>query len=178
MSKIGRTPVKLAKGVNVSFENGNLKVKGPKGELTQEVVADIDFEIGESEIILKRKSEAKQQKAFHGLYRSLLNNMVQGVSEGFSKVLLIVGVGYKAAVEGNKLTMQLGYCHPIIYDIPEGITCKCETPTKIIISGIDKVKVGQVAADIRKFRKVEPYKGKGIRYEDEIVKRKAGKATK
>jgi large subunit ribosomal protein L6 len=176
MSRIGKIPVKLPKGVKVSFANDTMTVEGPKGKLTQKYHPVISFENKGEEVIVSRVSEEKQVKAFHGLYRNLLNNMVQGVSSGFSKTLIITGVGYRAEVQGKILVMNLGFSNDIFIGIPEGISITAEGGTKVIISGIDKQRVGELAAQIRKLRPPEPYKGKGIRYEDEHIRRKVGKS--
>jgi len=176
MSRIGKIPVKLPKGVKVTFANDQMTVEGPKGKLTQKYHPVISFENKGEEIIVSRASEEKQAKAFHGLYRNLLNNMVKGVSEGFSRTLLITGVGYRAEVQGKLLVMNLGYSNDIFVGIPEGIGIVAEGGTKVTVSGIDKQRVGEIAAQIRKLRPPEPYKGKGIRYEDEHIRRKVGKS--
>jgi large subunit ribosomal protein L6 len=175
MSRIGKIPVKLPKGVKVSFTGDTMTVEGPKGKLTQKYHPVITFENKGEEVIVSRASDEKQVKAFHGLYRNLLNNMVKGVSEGFSKTLIITGVGYRAEVQGKLLVMNLGYSNDIFVGIPNGITVAAEGGTKVVVSGIDKQRVGELAAQIRKLRPPEPYKGKGIRYEDEQIRRKVGK---
>jgi len=176
MSRIGKIPVKLPKGVKVSFANDVMTVEGPKGKLTQKYHPVISFETKGEEIIVSRASEEKQVKAFHGLYRNLLNNMVQGVSTGFAKTLIITGVGYRAEVQGKMLVMNLGFSNDIYVGIPEGITITAEGGTKVTVSGNNKQRVGELAAQIRKLRPPEPYKGKGIRYEDERIRRKVGKS--
>ena len=176
MSRIGKIPVKVPQGVKVSFEGGIITVEGPKGKLTQKYHPVISFENSGDEISVSRANEEKQTKAFHGLYRNLLNNMVTGVTAGFSKTLLITGVGFKAEVQGKLLLMSLGYSNDIFIGIPDGLNVASDTPVKITISGIDKQQVGEFAAQIRKLRKPEPYKGKGIRYENEYVRRKVGKS--
>jgi len=176
MSRIGKVPVKLPKGVKVSFANDTMTVEGPKGKLTQKYHPVISFEAKGEEIIVSRSSEEKQVKAFHGLYRNLLNNMVLGVSAGFSKTLIITGVGYRAEVQGKMLVMNLGFSNDIYVGIPEGITITAEGGTKVTVSGNSKQRVGELAAQIRKLRPPEPYKGKGIRYEDERIRRKVGKS--
>jgi len=176
MSRIGKVPVKLPKGVKVSFANDTMTVEGPKGKLTQKYHPVITFEVKAEEIIVSRASEEKQVKAFHGLYRNLLNNMVKGVSEGFSKTLVITGVGYRAEVQGKMLVMNLGYSTDIYVGIPNGLSVAAEGGAKVTVSGIDKQRVGELAAQIRKLRPPEPYKGKGIRYEDEHIRRKVGKS--
>jgi large subunit ribosomal protein L6 len=177
MSRIGKQPIEIPAGVEVSFEGQTVRVKGPKGELTQALLEHVTAKQEGSQLIVERIDETRQARSYHGLYRTLLSNMVTGVSEGFSKNLEIVGVGYRAALKGNDLEMQLGYSHPVLVKAADGISFEVPQPTKIKVSGIDKQKVGQVAADIRKWRKPEPYKGKGIRYEGERVRRKLGKAA-
>ncbi len=152
-------------------------VKGPKGELSARVHDDIGFEIKENEVLLTRKSDAKEIRSLHGLWRALMANMVTGVTDGYSRKLELVGVGYKAEMKGKKLQLSLGFSHPILFGSPESIKIETPTPTSIVISGIDKQLVGQVAAKIRSFRPPEPYKGKGVKYEGEYVRRKAGKAA-
>jgi len=175
MSRIGKIPVKVPQGVKVSFANNLMTVEGPKGKLTQSYHPIITFEDKGSEIVVGRPNEEKQTKSFHGLYRNLLNNMVTGVSAGFSRTLLITGVGYKAEVKGNILILSLGYSSDIYIGIPEGITVTAEA-SKVVVSGIDKQRVGELASQIRKLRPPEPYKGKGIRYDNEKIRRKVGKS--
>ena len=175
MSRIGKIPVKVPGGVKVTIANELLTVEGPKGKLTQKYHPVITFEDKGAEIIVSRVNEEKQSKAFHGLYRNLLNNMVTGVSAGFAKTLLITGVGYRAEVQGQLLVMSLGYSNDIYVGIPDGLTITAESG-KVTISGIDKQRVGELAAQIRKLRPPEPYKGKGIRYENEKIRRKVGKS--
>jgi len=153
-----------------------VSVKGPKGTLTQGFNSEVSIAVEESSVIVKRKSETKRARSMHGLYRNLVNNMVTGVSAGFSKVLLINGVGFRAEVQGQILVLNLGFSNPVEYPIPDDLTIQCEGPTKIIVTGIDKQRVGQASAEIRSIRPPEPYKGKGVRYEDEHVRRKVGKA--
>jgi large subunit ribosomal protein L6 len=176
MSRIGKIPVQLPKGVKVTFQNEVITVEGPKGKLTQKYHPVISFDGKETEIVVSRANEEKQTKAYHGLYRNLLNNMVIGVSTGFSRVLMVTGVGYRAEVQGKLLSMSLGYSSDIYVGIPEGLSVTAEPSGKITISGIDKQKVGEFASQIRKLRLPEPYKGKGIRYEDEQIRRKVGKS--
>jgi large subunit ribosomal protein L6 len=176
MSRIGKIPVKVPGGVKVSFQNDEITVEGPKGKLKQKYHPVISFENKGGEIIVSRNSDEKQIKAFHGLYRCLLNNMVTGVSSGFSKSLVVTGVGYRAEVQGKLLAMSLGYSNDIYVAVPEGITVAVDQAGKITINGIDKHQVGEFAAQIRKLRVPEPYKGKGVRYENEIIKRKVGKS--
>jgi len=175
MSRIGKIPVKVPQGVKVAFADGQMIVEGPKGKLTQKYHPVIGFEGRSGEVIVSRMNEEKQTKAFHGLYRNLLNNMVVGVSAGFSKVMVITGVGYRAEVQGPLLFLSLGYSNDIYFGIPDGITITTEA-SRITVSGIDKQKVGEISAQIRKLRPPEPYKGKGIRYENEKIRRKVGKS--
>jgi large subunit ribosomal protein L6 len=176
MSRIGKIPVKVPSGVKVTFQNDEMLVEGPKGKLKQKYHPVITFENKGSEIVVGRKSEEKQVKAFHGLYRNLLNNMVTGVSTGFNKSLIVTGVGYRAEVQGKLLFMSLGYSNDLYVAIPEGLAVAVDQAGKITISGIDKQRVGEFAAQVRKLRGPEPYKGKGIRYEDEQIRRKVGKS--
>jgi large subunit ribosomal protein L6 len=176
MSRIGKIPVKVPGGVKVTFQNEEITVEGPKGKLKQKYNPVITFEDKGGEIIVGRQNEEKQAKAFHGLYRNLLNNMVIGVSAGFNRSLIISGVGYRAEVQGKLLSMSLGYSNDIYVGIPDDLSIATEQGGKITVSGIDKQRVGEFAAQIRKLRGPEPYKGKGIRYEDEIIKRKVGKS--
>ncbi|MBN2854260.1 50S ribosomal protein L6 [Patescibacteria group bacterium] len=177
MSRLGKLPINLPSGVQVSLNDLEATFKGPKGELKLKLGHDIELTIAESEIsILPKDKEAKNAKAFWGLYWSLARNCVIGVSEGFSKKLEINGVGYRAVVAGDKLNMNLGFSHPIVFEIPKGITATVEGNT-ITITGADKALVGETAANIRKLRKPEPYKGKGVKYSDEMIRRKAGKAA-
>ncbi|RCK77491.1 MAG: LSU ribosomal protein L6p (L9e) [Ignavibacteriae bacterium] len=177
MSRIGRKPIPIPKDVKVNIQGNIITVNGPKGTLKAEKVNEIDIEINGQEIVLKRASDEKRVKALHGLWRALIANMITGVSQGFQKKLEIVGVGYKAEAKGKGIQLALGYSHPIYFSPPEGIKIEVPSPTSISISGIDKHLVGLVAAKIRSFRPPEPYKGKGIRYEGEYVRRKAGKAA-
>ena len=176
MSRIGKIPVKVPKGVKVSFAGEVMTVEGPKGKLTQKYHPVISFEDKGEEIVVSRANEEKQTKAFHGLYRNLLNNMVTGVSAGFTKTLVITGVGYRAEVQGKLLSMSLGYSSDIFVGIPEGLAVTSDAGGKVSVSGIDKQRVGEFAAQIRKLRLPEPYKGKGIRYENEKIRRKVGKS--
>ncbi len=179
MSKIGKKPVLIPEGVNIRLEGRKLIVKGPKGELSLEIHPEIELEIDEKEIRVKRKSDEKFVRAMHGTTRSLINNMIKGVKEGFYKELLVVGTGYKADLRGRELILDVGYAEPKKYILPEGIKAEVKKEGanfKIRIEGIDKQKVGQVAAEIRKIREPDLYKGKGIRYADEVIKLKPGKA--
>ena len=175
MSKVGKLPVALPAGVNVTVANGVITVKGPKGELKQSFHDEIDIKVEGTEVVLTTKNDAKQTNAYHGLYRSLINNMVKGVTDGFTKTLVITGVGYRAEVKGKELVMNLGYSSDYIAIIPDGLTVVATPDGKLTISGIDKQLVGEFCSQVRKLRKPEPYKGKGIRYETEVIRRKVGK---
>lgn len=181
MSRIGKKPITIPAGVTVSVKDAVVTVKGPKGTLTQEVDRDIIVEVVADEVIVKRPTEQIRHRAMHGLYRSLISNLVKGVTEGYKKELELVGVGFKAANTGNILDLALGYSHNIIFEIPKELTITTTTEKgqnpKIFLESADKQLIGQVAAKIRGLRKPEPYKGKGVRYSDEIVRRKAGKAA-
>lgn len=177
MSRIGKKPVKVLKDVKVIKTGNNIEVKGPKGSMTMYVNPVISSEIKEDEVLFTRKTDTKREKALHGLYAVLFKNLVSGVTEGFSKRLELVGIGYRAEIKNQKLFLSLGYSHPIVFSPPEGIKIETPSDTAILISGIDKQLVGQVAAKIRSFRPPEPYKGKGIKYEKEFIRRKAGKAA-
>jgi len=177
MSRIGKMPVEVPKGVDVSLSKGTLSVKGPKGVLSLDVHSEIEVKVEDGVVTVHRPSDQPRHRALHGLVRSLVANMVTGVSQGFSRTLEIVGVGYRADVSGEGIKVQVGYSHPIEYPAPEGITLECPNQTTIVVSGADKQKVGQTAAEIRAFRPPEPYKGKGIRYQGEQVRRKAGKTA-
>ena len=176
MSRVGRMPIEIPAGVTVTQNEHTLTVKGAKGELTRTFHPDINVAVEENVITVTRPSDGKEHRSLHGLTRALVANMVTGVHEGFTKTLEINGVGYRAAKQGNKLALTLGFSHPVEMEAPAGITIDVPAPNKIVVSGADKEVVGAVAADIRKWRKPEPYKGKGIRYEGEVVRRKAGKA--
>jgi large subunit ribosomal protein L6 len=176
MSRIGKIPVKIPKGVKVSFANEVMTVEGPKGKLSQKYHPIIAFEDKGEEIVVSRANEEKQTKSYHGLYRNLLNNMVTGVSAGFTKSLIITGVGYRAEVQGKLLVMSLGYSSDIYVGIPEDLSVTADANGKVIVTGIDKQRVGELASQIRKLRLPEPYKGKGIRYDDEQIRRKVGKS--
>jgi len=175
MSKVGKLPVAIPAGVTVNVANGLISVKGPKGELKQSFHDEIDIKVEGSEVLLTTKNNAKQTNAYHGLYRSLINNMVKGVTDGFSKTLVITGVGYRAEVKGKELVMNLGYSSDYIAIIPDGLTVVATPDGKLTVTGIDKQLVGEFCSQIRKLRKPEPYKGKGIRYETEVIRRKVGK---
>ncbi|MGI6739336.1 MAG: 50S ribosomal protein L6 [Christensenellales bacterium] len=179
MSRVGKEPITVPKGVTVTISDENLvTVKGPKGTLSQQVQSDFTIKEQDGHLIIERPSNAKPHKAKHGLYRSLVNNLVVGVTEGYEKVLEIVGTGYRAQVEGNKLTVNAGYSHPVVFEAPDGITFETPNATTIVVKGINKQVVGNLAADIRAVRKPEPYLGKGIRYRGEHIRRKEGKAGK
>lgn len=178
MSRIGKMPITVPAGVTVTIDGTSVTAKGPKGELSRTFRPFVTIEQDGDTITVNRIDDSRDAKAQHGLVRTLIANMVEGVSTGFSKKLQLIGVGYRAALKGKDLEMQLGYSHPVLVKAPEGITFECPQPTEIIVSGPSKEQVGQVAADIRKWRKPEPYKGKGIRYEGEYVRRKLGKAAK
>jgi ribosomal protein L6, bacterial type len=169
-------PIEIPAGVTVDLQGQHITVKGPKGELSRDIHEDIKVAVEGNEILVTRPSDNKNHRALHGLTRALVANMVTGVHDGFSKKLEINGVGYRAAKQGNKLVLTLGFSHPVEMEAPAGITIDVPNQTEIVVSGADKEVVGAVAADIRKWRKPEPYKGKGIRYEGEVVRRKAGKA--
>jgi large subunit ribosomal protein L6 len=177
MSRIGKQPIPVPAGVEVTIDGTEVKVKGPKGELSQSISPLITTKLEDGQVIVERVDDSRDARAYHGLYRTLVSNMVVGVSEGFSKNLEIIGVGYRASLKGKDLELLLGYSHPVLVKAEDGITFEVPAPTQIKVLGIDKQKVGQVAADIRKWRKPEPYKGKGIRYEGEHVRRKLGKAA-
>lgn len=178
MSRIGRMPITVPSGVEISITGQNVAVKGPKGSLAIAVPAPIQVSQAEGVITVARPNEERATRSLHGLSRTLVANMVTGVTTGYSLIINIVGVGYRVAEKGKDLEFQLGYSHPILFLAPEGITYKVESPNKLIISGIDKQLVGETAAKIKKLRKADPYKGKGLRLEGEVVRRKAGKAGK
>jgi len=175
MSRIGKKPVAVPAGVTATIGEGQLVVNGPKGTLTMPMFDSIEYTVVGGEIGVKPKDDSRQARAFWGMSRTMASNLVVGVTEGFTKTLLITGVGYRAALAGKQLKLQLGYSHDVMYDIPEGITIKTPDVTTVEISGADKQKVGQVAAEIRRWRKPEPYKGKGIKYKGEFIFRKEGK---
>ena len=177
MSRVGKNPIQVPAGVTVDLKNNNIKVKGPKGELERMLHPDMALEVSADVILVKRPTESKQHKSLHGLTRTLVFNMVEGVSTGFTRNLEIEGVEYRAELKGKALVMALGYSHPVRYEPAEGVELEVPDPKKITVKGIDKEKVGQAAAEIRGFRPPEPYKGKGIRYAGEQVRRKAGKAA-
>ena len=177
MSRIGQMPIALPAGVTVDFKDGVVTVKGPKGTLTREVVGNLSIETEGTNVVLKALDETSDTNAKHGLYRALLNGMVTGVTEGFVRTLEVKGVGWKAAVQGNKLVLNVGFSHPVEVIAPEGIKFECPTLTEVNVSGINKELVGQIAANIRKIRLPEPYHGYGIRYKDEVIVRKEGKTA-
>lgn len=177
MSRVGKKPVVIPDGVKITQEGNFLKIKGPKGELERQIHPNMGIEIVENQVNVTRPDDTKQNKSLHGLSRALVQNMVTGVTDTYKKTLDIVGVGYKAELKGKNLLLNIGYSHPIFLIPPEGITLEIPTQTQIIVSGIDKQLVGLIAAKIRSFRKPEPYKGKGIKYSDEHIVRKAGKTA-
>ena len=177
MSRIGRKPVVVPAGVEVTVDANNVvTVKGPKGQLAEQISKLIKVEVREGEVLVSRESDDRTERSQHGLARTLINNMVVGVTQGFEKKLQLVGVGYKTEKKGNTLVMNLGYSHPVELKDPEGITTECTSATEIVVKGINKAVVGNYAADIRAWRRPEPYKGKGIKYADEVIRRKEGKA--
>jgi large subunit ribosomal protein L6 len=176
MSRVGSTPITVPSGVEVTVTDGVVEVNGPKGDLSQTIDPRITISVDDGVVTLTRSDEERQSRALHGLSRALINNMVIGVTEGYAKELQAVGVGYRAVLRGSTLELQVGFSHPVTIEAPDGIEFEVPEPTRIFVRGIDKQLVGQVAADIRAVRPPEPYKGKGIRYVDEYVRRKAGKA--
>lgn len=176
MSRIGKKPIPVPAGVTVSIDGHTVKVKGPKGELQREFRPEIGIAQEDGQLVVTRPSDSKEHRAFHGLTRALLANMVEGVTAGFRRTLEIIGVGYRAEKKGNTLVLTVGYSHQVQYPEPSGISLSTTSPTVVVVEGIDKAMVGQVAAEIRAVRPPEPYKGKGIRYQGEQVRRKAGKA--
>ncbi|AYO29431.1 MAG: large subunit ribosomal protein [Thermoanaerobacteraceae bacterium] len=175
MSRIGKLPVKIPQGVEVKVQGNTVTIKGPKGSISREFHRDLKIKHEDSQIIVERPSDDNMHKALHGLTRTLINNMVDGVTTGYEKKLSLEGVGYRAAKQGNKLVLTVGYSHPVEIEPPKGIEFEVPAPNKISVKGVDKELVGQIAANIRKVREPEPYKGKGIRYENEVVRRKVGK---
>lgn len=176
MSRIGKLPVPIPSGVKVTVDPAQFTVEGPKGKLIQDYISLVDIKVDGSTAVVTRKNESKKAKSLHGLYRNLLNNMVVGVSTGFTRNLVINGVGYRAEVKGKALVLNLGYSNPIEYPIPAGMTIETDGPNKISVKGIDKAQVGQVASELRSLRPPEPYKGKGVKYEEENIRRKVGKS--
>jgi large subunit ribosomal protein L6 len=175
MSRIGKKPVSLPKGVSAKVEGRSVSVKGPKGELKVKLVPEVDAAVTDAGVAITPREETDRARAMWGMQRTLINNLVRGVTEGFSERLEISGVGYRAAVQGKNLQLQLGFSHDVLHPIPQGIQIVCEKPTMIMVSGIDKQLVGQVASEIRGYRPPEPYKGKGVKYAGEYVRRKEGK---
>ncbi len=175
MSRIGKLPISIPEKVEVNLKDNHLTCKGPKGELSRHLNPQMEIKVENNEIIVNRPSESKDHRSLHGLTRSLIANMVEGVSTGFSRKLEIIGVGYKAEMKGNNLVLSLGYSHPIVMSFPETVKTTVPNPNEIVVEGADKELVGMIAAKIRSFRKPEPYKGKGVRYSGEYVRRKAGK---
>lgn len=178
MSRIGRMPVPMPSGVKAEIAGRHITITGPKGTLTMQVAAPIEVKEEDGHLLVTRPDDERDSRALHGLTRTLVANMVTGVTSGFEKALEIVGTGYRVAAKGADLEFQLGFSHPVLVTAPDGITFQVESPVKFRVMGIDKQKVGEVAANIRKIRKPEPYKGKGVRYEGEVIRRKAGKAGK
>ncbi len=179
MSRIGKLPVAVPSGVDIKLNDGEVVVKGPKGELRSHILKNVvDVKMEDGKVVVERKGDAKPHRSAHGLTRTLISNMVEGVSKGFRKSLEIQGVGFRAAKSGEKLNLSLGYSHPVVFDPPKGITLSVEGTNKIHVDGIDKQQVGQVAAEIRNLRPPEPYKGKGVRYAGEVIRKKLGKAGK
>lgn len=178
MSRVGRKPIPVPAGVEVAVNGPHVKVKGPRGNLERVFHEAVNVEVDNGVVTISRRDDERMSRALHGLSRALLANMVLGVADGFKRELAIVGVGYRAVLKGTTLELQLGFSHPVQVPAPEGISFEVPEPTRIVVSGVDKEQVGQVAADIRKLRPPEPYKGKGIRYSNEYVRRKAGKAGK
>lgn len=176
MSRIGRMPIAIPAGVTVKIDGNVVSVKGPKGELSRAIAKDIEVKIEDGNILVNRPTDEKEHRSLHGLSRTLIANMVTGVTAGFSKTLEIAGVGYRAAKAGSKVNLTLGFSHPVEVDPPKGISLDVPAPNKIVVSGIDKEAVGAMAAKIRSYREPEPYKGKGVKYEGERVRRKVGKA--
>lgn len=178
MSRIGRLPITIPAGVDVTVDGSNVKVKGPKGELALTVASPIEVKIEDGQLLVTRPDDERASRSLHGLTRTLINNQIIGVTDGYTKGLEVVGTGYRVAAAGAGITFALGYSHPITVEPPAGITFTVEGNNRVIVSGIDKQAVGEVAANIRKLRKPEPYKGKGVRYAGEVVRRKAGKSGK
>ncbi len=176
MSRIGKKPVAIPKEAKIEYKDNSVLVEGPKGKLKLDISHRISIEVANGQVLVKRAGDTKQDKALHGLYRALIVNMLKGVTEGYTKELEIIGVGFKAAVQGNTLNMQLGFSHPVNFDIPEGIKIETPKPNQVIVKGINKEKVGEIATEIRAVYPPEPYKGKGIRFVGEYVKKKVGKA--
>jgi large subunit ribosomal protein L6 len=178
MSRIGKLPIPVPSGVEVALDGRTVRVKGPKGELTHTVVEPITVEQEDGTLLVRRPDDERESRSLHGLSRTLIANMVTGVTQGYSKTLEIVGTGYRVQARGANLEFALGFSHPVPVAAPAGITFRVETPTRLVVEGIDKQQVGEVAANIRKLRKPDPYKGKGVRYQGEVIRRKAGKTGK
>lgn len=178
MSRIGKLPIEIPKGVKITYSEPCIKVEGPMGTLSRDVMAGVALELSETSVVVKRADDGIKSRSAHGLTRTLINNMVTGVTKGFETALEISGVGYRAEMKGNVLNLSLGYSHPINFELPSGINVEVDKMTKVLVKGIDKELVGQVAAKIRGFRGPEPYKGKGIKYAGETILRKAGKTGK
>lgn len=178
MSRVGKSPIDIPSGVEIKREGNKVTIKGPKGELSREFSPRIDIDVADGKILVKRRSDARDDRSMHGLVRSLLANMVKGVTDGFEKTLEIQGVGYKALKKGNNVELALGFSHLVLVEPEPGVEIDVINPTRLVVKGIDKERVGLMAAHIRAYREPEPYKGKGIRYEGEYVRRKAGKAAK
>ncbi|GAB08686.1 50S ribosomal protein L6 [Gordonia araii NBRC 100433] len=178
MSRIGKNPIEIPAGVDVTIDGQDVKVKGPKGELAVTISEPIEAAIEEKQIVVTRPNDERRNRALHGLSRSLINNLVVGVTQGYTTNMEIFGVGYRVQAKGRDLEFALGFSHPVPIEAPEGITFAVESPTKFSVSGIDKQKVGQISANIRRLRRPDPYKGKGIRYEGEQIRRKVGKTGK
>lgn len=176
MSRVGRLPVPIPKGVSVDIGDKLVTVKGPKGELQEGFRPEVSVSVDGESVVVERTSESRKARGFHGLYRQLIRNMIVGVSDGYSRTLLINGVGFRAEVSGNTITLNLGFSNPIEFRLPDGITAEADGPNKLTVRGINKQLVGKVASEIRKIRPPEPYKGKGVKYEDEYVRRKVGKS--
>jgi len=177
LSRIGKKPIEIPKGVNVTINGQNIKIKGPKGELEFDIHPNIKISIEQNQILVLRNNDEKENRALHGLTRALLQNMITGVTVGYSKTLDLVGVGYRVELKGKNLLINIGYSHPILFIPPDGINIQTPIQTQIVVSGVDKQLVGLVSSKIRAIRKPEPYKGKGIKYSDEIIRRKAGKTA-
>lgn len=177
MSRVGKKPIEIPNGVKATIDKHRITIEGPKGLLSHTVPSQIKVELSDSRIVAARQSDSKEDKSLHGLTRTIISNMIRGTTVGYTKTLEIEGVGFRAQVQGKILNLQLGRSHPILFPIPEGITIEVPKPTQIVVSGIDKAKVGEVAAKIRSFYPPEPYKGKGIRYVGEFIRRKAGKTV-
>ena len=178
MSRIGKKPVPVPSGVTATINGQQVAVKGPKGQLSLTLIDDVIVKMGEKGIEVAPRDDSKRARSMWGMSRTLVENLVEGVNKGFSKTLEITGVGYRAAMKGNDLQLQLGFSHDVVYQVPEGVQVACTKPTEIVVSGIDKAMVGQVAAEIRSYRKPEPYKGKGVKYAGEYIFRKEGKKKK